>query len=459
MVFSDTMSEQQASKNYYVLTLGKKCGIYTDWAQCQKQVKNVPSASIEGFDDIDVAVKFILENTELVRSELNVFDHKGKAMLLSQHCTLNGGNETMPKTLDEPGIIIDPVLTYVTYALDISPADLVSNCCVQFYDVAELKHAKDILWRNAHTDTIGSYIRRRDGATRSESEALVLDIIGAIQKLDQNDKLPRMAVDPTGLHRIPKASPSETNSLSMCERLNKMDQRMKSIEESLSDNVCRTIGIEEKVSSFTSYSNVVVRGTTPSAPPLSPEQCMPPPAVVPPLNRVTTSTAQHHALSVKPADVRPRGIRPNTQRDGSNRISQSHLRRSASQLSMVSNTSQQSAPYEFQPTERRRLRRRVAPIVGTGHSDRIRGAPEPSRDLFVYRVGLGVNASDIKHYICDKNVDVRDIEQTSKEGSMFMSFKVTVKASDMDNMLHSEFWPTGICVRRFRKPRPYYENS
>jgi hypothetical protein len=56
-------------------------------------------------------------------------------------------------------------------------------------------------------------------------------------------------------------------------------------------------------------------------------------------------------------------------------------------------------------------------------------------------------------YVTDKNVDVRDVIQKSKEGSRFMSFKVTVKVSDLNTILKPDFWPTGVCVRRFWEPR------
>jgi len=40
----------------------------------------------------------------------------------------------------------------------------------------------------------------------------------AADKLDQAGIVPRVALDSSGLHRIPKVIPAETNALSMCER-------------------------------------------------------------------------------------------------------------------------------------------------------------------------------------------------------------------------------------------------
>ena len=84
----------------------------------------------------------------------------------------------------------------------------------------------------------------------------------------------------------------------------------------------------------------------------------------------------------------------------------------------------------MQRAARKKLRHRVAPIVGTGTSDKVRGAPEPSRDVFVYRVQSDITVGDISSYVEDKNVEVRNVIQKSQEGSKFMSFQVTVKVTD-----------------------------
>jgi len=51
--------------------------------------------------------------------------------------------------------------------------------------------------------------------------------------------------------------------------------------------------------------------------------------------------------------------------------------RSTSQLSLASGMSQVSAHFEYQI---------AAAVVGTSPSESVRGAPEPSRDIFVYRI-------------------------------------------------------------------------
>jgi len=126
--------------------------------------------------------------------------------------------------------------------------------------------------------------------------------------------------------------------------------------------------------------------------------------------------------------------------------------RSISQLSLASGTSEVSAPFEYHRAVRKTMKRRAVAVIGTSSSESVRGAPEPRRDLFVYRVLDG----NIEDCITEHKIEVRNLEQISKDG--FMSFKVTVKVSDRNTLLQAEFWPVGVCVRRYYAPR-YRENT
>ena len=83
-------------------------------------------------------------------------------------------------------------------------------------------------------------------------------------------------------------------------------------------------------------------------------------------------------------------------------------------------------------------------------NDGFRGAPEPSRDIFIYRVHPDTNKRDIEDGIRGRNFEVRDLVCISSEQSMFKSFKLTVPASQLSSLLTDEFpWPEGVKVRRF----------
>ena len=66
----------------------------------------------------------------------------------------------------------------------------------------------------------------------------------------------RFPVDVVSLRRLSKCIPDETNSLSMCDRINKLEQRIQITEEALPENVSKPIQIEGKVNKFGSYSAI-----------------------------------------------------------------------------------------------------------------------------------------------------------------------------------------------------------
>ena len=83
------------------------------------------------------------------------------------------------------------------------------------------------------------------------------------------------------------------------------------------------------------------------------------------------------------------------------------------------------------------------------------GAPEPSRDLFIYRVGNNTTTEVLKDYIEELNVTVRDLQCVSNDESKFKSFKLTVPISNFKQLFDESIWPAGVRVRKFIPPRRF----
>ena len=244
-----------------------------------------------------------LQFIELMKSASDVNANEGSisgASVQDNYATFDNDNKEYKHGNHTMNVIINPVLTYVVYALDTSSAQHVSNCCSQFYTAEELNNAKDILWQVADPDIIGPYKRRNDGSTRSREEALAVDVTEAMKKLDAAGFTPQLAVDPIGLHRIPKVTPAETEPIAMCERLVAMESRVKSLETSLSANVARTLSVEEKVEGMCGYANAA-RPTPPTV--------MPPPRTMKKAAPVNV-TADVHATLVSNVPLDQTKIKP-----------------------------------------------------------------------------------------------------------------------------------------------------
>ena len=73
--------------------------------------------------------------------------------------------------------------------------------------------------------------------------------------------------------------------------------------------------------------------------------------------------------------------------------------------------------------------------------------------LVIYGVGKDVTTSLIREYLGNKNIEVLECELLTKhEQPNSLSFKVTVKAIDLQKAKNKTTWPNGVGVRMFNQP-------
>ena len=63
-------------------------------------------------------------------------------------------------------------------------------------------------------------------------------------------------------------------------------------------------------------------------------------------------------------------------------------------------------------------------ISQPGSHSRLKGAPVPSRDIFVFCVAKGRTAEDITSYMSDCDITARQVMKDSNDQSKFESFKL-----------------------------------
>ena len=95
----------------------------------------------------------------------------------------------------------------------------------------------------------------------------------------------------------------------------------------------------------------------------------------------------------------------------------------------------------YQEKKTRQHERKTHKVITGCHkpgNDGFIGAPEPFRDIFIYRVHPDTSKRDIEAGIRDRNFEVRDLVCISSEQSVFKSFKLTVPASQLSSLLTDE---------------------
>ena len=51
-----------AKKHFYVVLVGRTPGIYTNWSDCEKQVKKFKGSKFKGFATMEQAQQYIADN-------------------------------------------------------------------------------------------------------------------------------------------------------------------------------------------------------------------------------------------------------------------------------------------------------------------------------------------------------------------------------------------------------------
>ncbi len=91
------------SKKYYAVKKGYQTGIYTDWSECEKQVKNYSDAEYKGFQTIDEAKEY-LENSKIDSDKLSYAD---KQDLSGVHIYVDGSYSDTRKIASYGFIVIE----------------------------------------------------------------------------------------------------------------------------------------------------------------------------------------------------------------------------------------------------------------------------------------------------------------------------------------------------------------
>ena len=80
-------------------------------------------------------------------------------------------------------------------------------------------------------------------------------------------------------------------------------------------------------------------------------------------------------------------------------------------------------------------------------------------DVFVGGCGLDSDSDQIKSYCVSLGICVKNCVNLDSRSEWSKSFKISVNLPDRDKLLDPTFWPSGIFVRKFYKPRSARNNG
>jgi hypothetical protein len=348
-------------------------------------------------------------------------------LMLCKSCEVARINEfpnniNKQESLSAKGPVINTLLTYIAFSMLSSTHEAIKKAVVGFFTLTQITEAKDMLYEIISKEVTGDKVHRRDSLLRSEAEAHTTDILSVMSKMDRENIMPLFVVDYKHVGDMPKSKPEEMCNISMCDRLNKVEDKLLHLNDNmdslLADNQLLRAKLESiSIESKETFANVVSK-------------------------KVSKQAGSSSSLFSKtPQD------KLNSPPMLSTAVNQSTMK--AYEVSGATNKMQDDG--FIIP---RYHRQKPKAVIGKAtNNTSIKAAPEPGRDLFIFRTDKSTTTENLKSYITECGISVRDITILSHSDAAFNSFKVTVPVSQVEKTLDPEMWPQGIGIRRFWRKR------
>ena len=364
-------------------------------------------------------------------------------------------NSTNTNVETKCNTIFDPLLSYVVFSLQNCTIDSIRKSVIDFFSQDAVIHSKNRLWNACDTSVIGEKMVRTDSSVRTQKEAHIDDILKAFQKLDKCNKTPHIALDALSLSEIPKFSPEELNSLSMVDRQNRFDTRLNNLQEALDFVIAENLILKEtfeeiKRSIKPSYAQIFAREIPQTAGQMISH------AGTPDISKQGNPKSSGAQPTEKQAVKQPLGHKTADRRESTQAIpflSYKELKDTVQDGDGCSTTS--SDPFELPKQQRQCIQRRERRnniVKRMAQHVRVKGAGEPSRNLFIYRVNPDTQTDDLKAFISDNGFSVVKLECISNPAAKYKSCKLEVPSHQFKDLFNEELWPTGIYVRKFFNP-------
>ena len=331
-------------------------------------------------------------------------------------------------------------------------------CLYYFNYEPHTQHKFDV--KNMIPFPIGIKQQRRSNNSRSVKEANLLDIINALTVLDKANKMPTIVIDYMSLSLIPRSHPEELSDISLCDRLNKLENRIAKMMETLDSNIAQNMDLKQKMEKSKKLSTYSAVAQHPDPTFITSKASTVATHMMTSGRNITSSVPTSASVANFHSAVRsPKqscAESPNVC-DATNTLPK--CKQSSLFDNIVGDTKKHDTESDFQVPkyiqkhERRQDQRKRGIISGTASNNhQIKGAPEPDRHLFIYKVDPQTSDDALRSYISECSISIRSLQCASNPASKYKSYKRTVPLSDFKKLFSSTLWPEGIRVRKFVTP-------
>ncbi len=407
----------------------------------------------------------------------------------------NISTSTASQNMQTSNLLVEPLLAYITFAMQSATEANIKRAVLGRFDHEEIIDAKTKLWSCCGEEKLGEFQRRKDSSSRSEREAHLADIISALIRLDNEDKMPTIAIEAMSLGKIPRSHPEELNNISMADRLNQMEHKMASLAQVLDTYIQDNMAMRKEIECLKKKGNmpkktfaemVCATANKLSVSAVSSVESSTNDGKILPSRNPQQSIGDVEGLrnteviaegeENQTASIAPSRDQLSSQESHQEASSQESHQEASSQEepsesqheargSQQDNSTSKSEDSGFQKQRHQRKKERQQEVrkerrskhqylTGRGASrSGVRGAPEPVRYLFIKNIMKGTPDSDVHDMIEEKGFVIRELKRISHPDAKGNSFKLSVPASQFDRLFDEDLWPAGVKIRIYRAPK------
>ena len=154
------------------------------------------------------------------------------------------GNVSDDKT-DDNRLIHNELLCYVQFHMRRCPKQKIVDVVGRCFSVDVIMQARDVL-NNTFGDKLSAKLKqRRNGQGKVRSDITLDDIVSAMMELDQNNIVTNFGAK--DIMSLPKCDPKDVDNFAVLERVMLLEERIKSFEKGLSENVVKIMTNSDKI--------------------------------------------------------------------------------------------------------------------------------------------------------------------------------------------------------------------
>ena len=292
-------------------------------------------------------------------------------------------------------VFVNELLCYVVQHMHWSTRDHLFKTISRFYNLDEIVAAKKALFKMY--DTLGDFQQRKTSTNRTEQLAHADDILQGVYDLDSLGIGMKFAA--VNLDRVPKWSPNEIEHFALVEKLTAVEGRLSNMELVVSENKMQILHNKDNFSDLKDY---VVRNENKI-------KADPPRSSYSQITRSAESNVQ--VKDMTHSDNQSIWSIPQNPKVDGDRIKVKQKEKVVStnkvpyQQDKGSVSKEDSEGFVLPYSQRKRIARKKTHVIkGTGSNGRVKGAPPPIRDFFVYRADTNTTEDDIKWLLDESEI-------------------------------------------------------